>query len=119
MDVIGICDKIEIVDGKYYPILLKSGNPPLKGVWDQDAIELASHAILIEEEFGNDVYVGFVDYEKINDRRPVVMDVELRKNYFDILREVKEVIDNKKMPDVKKNPKKCEKCDYADICVCD
>ena len=63
--------------------------------------------------------MGFVDYEKINDRRPVVMDVELRKNYFDILREVKEVIDNKKMPDVKKNPKKCEKCDYADICVCD
>lgn len=117
LDVIGICDKIEIVDGKYYPILIKSGRPPLKGVWNQDAIELVAYAILIEEEFKADVYVGFVDYEKIGDRRPVVMDVDLRKAYFDIIREVKEIIENKKMPNVKKSPKKCEKCEYRDICT--
>ncbi|MBQ2665699.1 CRISPR-associated protein Cas4 [Methanobrevibacter sp.] len=117
LDIIGICDKIEINDGRYYPILLKSGTPPLKGVWDQDAIELAAYALLIEEEFATDVYVGFVDYEKIGDRRPVVMDVDLRKSYFNIIREVKEIIENKKKPDVKKSPKKCEKCEYKDICL--
>jgi CRISPR-associated exonuclease Cas4 len=117
LDIIGICDKIEIIDGKYYPILLKSGKPPLKGVWRSDAIELVSNAILIEEEFDGDVYVGFVEYEKIGDRRPVVMDVELRKAYFDILHDVKEIIDNKKMPNVKKDSKKCEKCEYKDICI--
>ena len=117
LDIIGICDKIEIVDGKYYPVLLKSSKPPLKGVWDQDAIELVANAILIEEEFSTDVYVGFVDYEKIGDRRPVVMDVDLRKSYFNVLREVKEIIENKKMPNVKKSPKKCEKCEYKDICL--
>ena len=116
LGVIGMCDKIEIVDGKYYPILLKSGKPPVKGVWDSDAIELVANAILIEEEFGNDVYVGFVDYEKIGDRRPVVMDVELRKAYFNVLREVKEIINNKKKPNVKKTARKCEKCEYKDIC---
>jgi CRISPR-associated exonuclease Cas4 len=116
LDVIGMCDKIEIVDGRYYPVLLKSGKPPLKGVWNQDAIELVAHAILIEEEFKTDVYVGFVDYEKIGDRRPVVMDVDLRKTYFDIIREVKEIVENKKLPNVKKSPKKCEKCKYNDIC---
>ncbi len=119
LDMIGICDKIEIVDGKYYPVLLKSGKPPLKGVWNQDAIELVANAILIEEEFRTDVYVGFVDYEKIGDRRPVIMDVDLRKAYFDILRDVKEIIDNKKMPNVKKSDKKCEKCEYHDICIKD
>lgn len=117
LDVIGMCDKIEIVDGNYYPVLIKSGNPPLKGVWQQDAVELAAHAILIEEEFDDDVYVGFVDYEKIGDRRPVVMNVDLRKRYFDIIREIKEIIENKKMPKVKKSPKKCEKCEYRDICI--
>ena len=117
LDIIGICDKIEIIDGKYYPVLLKSSKPPLKGVWDQDAIELVANAILIEEEFSTDVYVGFVDYEKIGDRRPVVMDVDLRKSYFNVLREVKEIIENKKMPNVKKSPKKCEKCEYKDICL--
>lgn len=119
LDVIGMCDKIEIVDGKYYPIIIKSGKPPLKGVWDQDAIELVAHALLIEEEFKTDVYVGFVDYEKIGDRRPIVMDVDLRKAYFDIIREVKEIIENKKIPNVKKSARKCEKCKYKEICLKD
>lgn len=114
--MVGVCDKIEIIDGKNYPVLLKSSNPPLKGVWDSDAIELVAYAILIEEEFEKDVYVGFVDYEKIGDRRPVVMDVNIRKEFFDIIREVKEIIDNKKKPNVKKHSKKCEKCEYEDIC---
>ena len=117
LDIIGICDKIEIVDGKYYPVLLKSGKPPLKGVWDQDAIELAAHALLIEEEFATDVYIGFVDYEKIGDRRPVVMDVDLRKSYFKVLREVKETVENEKKPNAKRSPKKCEKCEYEEMCL--
>jgi CRISPR-associated exonuclease Cas4 len=117
LGVIGMCDKIEIIDGQYFPVLLKSGKPPLKGVWDSDAIELVAHAILIEEEFSTDVYVGFVDYEKIGDRRPVVMGVDLRKSYFDILREVKEIIENKKLPNVKKSARKCDKCQYKEICL--
>lgn len=116
IDMIGVCEKIEIIDGKYYPVVLKSSNPPLKGVWNQDAIELVSYAILIEEEFKKDVYVGFADYEKINDRRPVVMDINLRKEFFDIIRDVKEIVENKKKPNVNKNNKKCEKCEFMDIC---
>jgi CRISPR-associated exonuclease Cas4 len=117
LELIGMCDKIEISDGKYYPVIIKNSNPPLKGVWDQDAIELVACAILIEEEFETDVYVGFVDYDKIGERRPVVMDVNLRKGLFDVMREVKEITDNKKLPNVKKNPRKCDTCEYIDICI--
>lgn len=117
LDLIGVCDKIEIIDGKYYPVTLKNGNPPLKGVWDQDAVELASYAILLEEEFETDVFVGFVDYEKIGERRPVVMDVNLRKGFFEVIREVKEIVENKKLPNVKKCAKKCELCEYEEICL--
>ena len=119
LELIGMCDKIEIIDGKYYPVALKSSNPPLKGVWNQDAIELVAYAILLEEEFDTEVFVGFVDYEKIGDRRPVVMDVNLRKGLFDVIREVKEITDNKRLPNVKKNNKKCGKCEYKDICFKD
>ncbi|MBE6496776.1 MAG: Dna2/Cas4 domain-containing protein [Methanobrevibacter sp.] len=119
LELIGMCDKIEIIDGKYYPVIIKNSNPPVKGVWDQDAVELVSCAILLEEEFETDVYVGFVDYEKIGERRPVVMDVNLRKGLFDIMREVKEITDNKKLPNVKKNPRKCEKCEYHEVCMND
>ena len=119
LELIGMCDKIEIIDGKYYPVTIKSSNPPIKGVWDQDAIELVAYAILLEEEFDTEVFVGFVDYEKIGDRRPVVMDVNLRKGLFDVIREVKEITDNKRLPNVKKNNKKCKKCEYKDICLKD
>lgn len=119
LELIGMCDKIEIIDGRYYPVSIKNSNPPLKGVWDQDAIELVAYAILIEEEFDTEVFVGFVDYEKIGERRPVVMDVNLRKGLFEVIKEVREIIDNKKMPNVKKNNKKCRNCEYAEICFKD
>lgn len=78
-----------------------------------------AYAILIEEEFDTEVFVGFVDYEKIGERRPVVMDVNLRKGLFEVIKEVREIIDNKKMPNVKKNNKKCRNCEYAEICFKD
>lgn len=117
LELIGMCDKIEIIDGKYYPVTIKNSKPPLKGVWRQDAIELVAHAILIEEEFETEVYVGFVEYEKIGDRRPVIMDVTLRKALFDEIRKVKEITDNKKIPHVKSSEKKCRNCKYNDICI--
>ena len=40
------------------------------------------------------------------------MDVNLRKALFEVMREVKEITENKKLPNVKKNPKKCEKFEY-------
>ena len=117
LELIGICDKIEIIDGKYYPVSIKSSNPPLKGVWNQDAIELVADAILLEEEFDTEVFVGFVYYEKIDEKRPVVMDVNLRKGLFEVIREVKEITENNKIPNVKINPKKCSKCEYENICL--
>ena len=102
LDLIGICDKIEIIDGKYYPISFKSSN-----------------AILIEEEFDTEVFVGFVKYSKIDDKRPVIMDMNLRKGLFSVLNEVKEIIINKKIPKVKINEKKCRNCEYYAICTKD
>ncbi len=117
LEVSGLCDKIEIIDGKYYPISIKHSTPPIKGVWDQDAIDLATNAILIEEEFETEVFVGFIDYTKINERRPVVMDVNIRKALFDIINEVKDIEYNKKVPTVKINDKKCGNCEYKNICL--
>ena len=117
LELIGMCDKIEIIDGKYYPIAIKSSNPPLKGVWDQDAIELAANAILVEEEFDTEVFVGFIYYEKIADKRPVIMDVNLRKGLFEVIQEVKEITENKKLPNLKITLKKCKNCKYKEICI--
>ncbi|WP_297897771.1 CRISPR-associated protein Cas4 [Methanobrevibacter sp.] len=117
LDIVGACDKIEIIEGKYFPISVKSSNPPLKGVWDGDAIELAASALLIENEFDTEVFVGFIDYLKIGDRRIVVMDAHLRKNFFRILNEVNTLINNDLVPEIKKDAKKCNKCNYKLLCM--
>jgi len=89
LDINGTIDKIEIIKGKYYPISYKFNIPPIQGVWDSDAIELACNSILIEEEFETDVYVGFVEYLNFAERRAVVIDANLRKSLFRILDSIK------------------------------
>ena len=116
LELVGTCDKIEIIEGKYYPINIKSSNPPLKGTWDNDAIELVANALLIEQEFDTEVFVGFIDYLKIGDKRPVVMDANLRKGLFKVLNEVKDILNEKIVPNVNINIQKCDKCDYKEIC---
>lgn len=116
LEIVGTCDKIEIVDGKYYPVSIKSSNPPLKGTWDGDSIELVAAALLIEQEFDTEVFVGFVDYLKIGDRRPVVMNANLRKGLFKFLKEINDVLNEKIVPEVNESREKCLKCDYNNIC---
>jgi CRISPR-associated exonuclease Cas4 len=48
LEISGNIDKIEIMNGKYYPISKKLKNPPIRGVWDSDALEIAAYALLIE-----------------------------------------------------------------------
>jgi CRISPR-associated exonuclease Cas4 len=116
LEIIGSCDKIEIVEGKYFPINIKYSIPPLKGVWDNDAVDLVANAMLIEQEFDTEVFVGFIDYLKIGEKRPVVMDAFLRKGLFKVLNEIKDIINEKIVPNVNVNIQKCNSCDYKEIC---
>ncbi len=115
LDIVGVIDKIEVIKGNYYPITFKSNNPPLKGVWDADLIEIVANAILIEQEFDTQVYVGFIDYLTINERRPVTISTDLRKTLFRILTEINR-IKRGDIPKVKNNLKKCKNCEYKELC---
>lgn len=116
LEISGVCDKIEIIEGNYYPIQIKTGKPPIKGVWDNDAIELVANALLIEQEFDTEVFVGFIEYIQIQERRPVVMDVHLRKSLFKVLKEIKNIKYQDIIPKVIANKQKCIKCNYNEIC---
>ncbi|KZX15869.1 CRISPR-associated protein Cas4 [Methanobrevibacter filiformis] len=116
LEIIGTCDKIEIVDGRYYPVDIKTTNPPLQGVWDSDAIKLVANAMLIEQEFDTEVFVGFIDYIKIAERRPVIMDSKLRKELFKTIHNIKEILEEGAIPEVSINIHKCEKCEYKELC---
>ncbi|MGN0094230.1 MAG: Dna2/Cas4 domain-containing protein [Methanobrevibacter sp.] len=119
LEITGIAEKIEIIQGKYYPIIFKTSIPPIKGVWDSDAIELAFTSMLIEEEFETEVYVGFVDYVNIGERRPVVIDANLRKSLFRKIDYVRTILYNKEIPTAKYDLNKCKNCEFKDICLDD
>lgn len=116
LEISGNVDKIEIIDGKYYPITRKIKNPPLRGVWDSDALEIAAYALLIEREFDTEVLVGFVNYINLGDKRPVVVDSELREGLFIVIDAIRGITNQGDFPEVNINPKKCETCNYLEIC---
>jgi CRISPR-associated exonuclease Cas4 len=112
----GKVDKIELSDGYYYPIEVKSGKPPVKGVWESDAIQIAAYAMLIQEEFKKEVSVGFVDYLQIGERRTVVVDAQLQQKLFQVMEEIQSLLEEGYTPQLAQNPTKCSACEYTDLC---
>ena len=112
----GKVDKIELLEGHYYPVEVKSGRPPVKGVWKGDALQTAAYALLIEEEFKREVLVGFVDYVQIADRRTVVLNNPLIEELYTVLNEMQSILNSEYVPELVQNPNKCKACDYADFC---
>ena len=116
LDLIGVIDKIEVEKGNYFPISLKSSNPPINGVWDGDFMEAIANALLIEQEFNTYVTVAYIDYLKIADRRAVIIDTDARKSFFKVLTSVNKIVENGEIPTVKTNLQKCENCEYKELC---
>lgn len=112
----GIVDKIDIINGIYYPIDTKTGIPPGSSVWLADALQIAAYAVLIDYELNKEVIVGFVDYNKIADRRPVVVNSILHNKLFEMLDSINEMLNKGKIPDFKIYKNKCKKCEYNEIC---
>ena len=116
LDLIGMIDKIEVEKGNYFPISLKSSNPPMNGVWDGDLMEAIANALLIEQEFNTYVTVAYIDYLKIADRRAVIIDTDARKSFFKVLTNVNKIVEDGEIPTVKTGLKKCESCEYKGLC---
>lgn len=116
LDLIGVIDKIEVEKGNYFPISLKSSNPPVNGVWDGDLMEAIANALLIEQEFNTYVTIAYVDYLKIGERKSVIIDTDARKSFFKVLTHINKIIEDGEIPNVKTSMKKCENCEYKELC---
>lgn len=116
LNLSGKIDKIEIINNVYYPIETKTGVPPAKGVWLADALQIAAYAVLMDYELNKEVLVGFVDYTKIYERRPVVVNSILHNKLFGVLDEINTMFEKQEIPEFKLNKNKCEKCEYMGVC---
>jgi CRISPR-associated exonuclease Cas4 len=109
-------DKIEIVDGVYYPIKILTNNPPTKGVWQSDDIQIAAYSFLMEEEFNKKVPVGFVNYIKTGTKKTVLINSMLKEKFENVFNEIYSMIYEGKEPYFTKNINKCRACEFSEIC---
>ena len=116
LNLSGKIDKIEVINGIYYPVETKTGMPPSKGVWLGDALQIAAYALLLDYELNKEVLVGFVDYTKICERRPVVINSILHNKLFGVLDDINTMFEKQEIPEFNLNKNKCEKCEYMDVC---
>ncbi|WP_424354231.1 CRISPR-associated protein Cas4 [Methanobacterium sp. MBAC-LM] len=116
LNLMGKIDKIEVINGVYYPVEVKTGMPPSKGVWLADALQVAAYSVLMDYELNKEVLVGFVDYIKICERRPVVVNSILHNKLLGVLDDMLTMFEKQEIPEFKLNKNKCEKCEYMDIC---
>jgi len=112
----GMIDKIEIIDGIYYPVVIQTNLPPLNGVWESDAIQTSAYSYLMEEEFNKAVPVGFVNYMKVGSKQPVANSPMQNNKFIEIFEKLTEMIYEGKKPEIRINTNKCISCEYSGIC---
>ncbi|HML05107.1 MAG TPA: Dna2/Cas4 domain-containing protein, partial [Methanobacterium sp.] len=72
--------------------------------------------VLMDYELNKEVLVGFVEYTKIGERRPVVINSILHNKLFDVLDSINRMFEKSELPEFKVFKNKCEKCEYMEIC---
>jgi len=112
----GVINKIEIINGIYYPVEIKTGIPPSNGVWYSDELQIAAYAMLMDYELNKEVLVGFVEYTKIGERRPVVINSYLQGKLLKVLDNINIMFEREEIPEFKIYKNKCQKCEYMEIC---
>jgi len=112
----GRIDKV-MKDETYIPVEIKTGNAS-DGVWEGDRLQICAYAMLLEDKFGlrKAIPFGFVEYTRIQERRPVMMTEQLRRRVINTRDEIIEIL-NGRIPEIPHdNEKKCESCSYRDRC---
>jgi len=113
----GIIDKVEIYANKIYiPFELKSGKPPLSGIWPNQKIQLIAYIHLLKDFFKAEVTKGYIHYIDYNDKREVVDSLNQREQLLVLIEQVHKLYEQNKPPEICKNPKKCKNCAFKDHC---
>lgn len=115
----GRIDKVMKEEGTYIPIEIKTGEPA-DNVWEGDKLQTCAYAMLLEEKFKltEKIKFGWVEYTKIQEKRPVMTTEQLRRKVLYTRDEIIEILKGKKIPEIcpHGNEKKCQSCAFKEKC---
>lgn len=95
----GIIDRIEIVNGQYVPYELKTGSAPANGVWPGHKIQVACYMMMLEEAFKMPVREGYVKYLNLRQDRRVVMNPFLEIEIKEMVEKVQKLLESVELPE--------------------
>ncbi|HDN83574.1 MAG TPA: CRISPR-associated protein Cas4, partial [Candidatus Altiarchaeales archaeon] len=106
----GKIDKVMLIDNKYIPVEIKTGNFHGR-VWLKDKIQVCAYSMLLEEclKLKEAISYGIVEYSNYQESVVVINSEKLRREVFRIRDKILEII-NGKVPKGVKNSKKCMSC---------
>ena len=111
----GRIDKV-MKEETYFPVEIKTGSPA-EIIWEGDRLQTCAYAMLLEEKFGTRIPYGFVEYTRIQERRPVMTTEKLRREVLYTRDKIFEIL-NGKIPEIcpHGSGKKCESCGFKEKC---
>ncbi len=110
----GSVEKLMRIDGKLTPCIIRTGRCPDRDVWYRDRIQLAAYAILSEEEFGEVVDHGLVEYIREGEIRDVMIRRKDRLKSLQILRNIRRI--KRGLFPEKGERAPCESCMFEETC---
>lgn len=112
----GRCDVVEFritpAGREVFPVEFKAGEPKSDL---SDSVQICAQALSLEEMFGVSIKQGAFFYGKIRRRVPIEFTEELRKSTVEVIRGVRDLINNQTVPTAR-YASKCRSCSLIDIC---
>ncbi len=115
MQLIGVIDRVDLVDG-FIPIEIKTGIAPRDGVWREHMIQLGAYMLLLSEHYGKEISEGYVEYRAINEKRKIKMNPFLHDEILELIQKVRHTLNTKELPTKTTDTRKCEHCGIKEEC---
>lgn len=116
LGLVGLIDYFEF-DGKdAYPVEIKSGNIPPKGLEKPHKYQVAAQAMLIESNFDFIVNRVKIFYSKFKKIIEYPINLEKKLELLRILEKINDLISNEKIPNPTSDRGKCVDCECRNYC---
>ena len=124
-DALGLLGKVDCLrrrDGSYIPYEHKRGRPARDAekqaeAWPSDRLQVIAYAALLEEAFGQVIPEGRIRYHAANVTVRVPIDDAAKADLNAAILEAQRLRDTVDRPPITDNPRLCEKCSLAPVCL--
>jgi len=124
-EALGLLGKVDCLrrrDGSYLPYEHKRGRPARVAdnapeAWPSDRLQLIAYAVLLEEAFGQPIPEGRIRYHAANVTVRVPIDDRARADLREAIAEAQRLRETVDRPPITDNPRLCEKCSLAPVCL--